>query len=391
MPESRSANTGFKEIKRGLAIFKNGHSRYWHLRLWDPLAKKYVRRSTKETNRLDAISVAVEFAQNFKSPVDTKHAAKKSTSFEYFAKKMNDIDRMSGKRSADDEAKLLNRSSDGLLQYFGHWDVSKINTAAVRDYLYELDKNRGKALAESTKAKHVIIIRKTLSRALEEGVLSTLPVMPKTKTEDKPRIAFTDEGWKRFCEAAKHVIDNQEVVRGVKVTERHVRLFRFIIYTFLRPTEKELFGIKHRDVKVKGEPAHLEIVLHSKTGKRTTVTMPIAVPMYTGTIMPGTSPDPDEYVWMPEYENRTTAINTARRIFNHILHAANMYDENQKLTPYSLRHYALQKRMIESGGQVNIYSLAKNAGTSVDQLQRFYLKSMPLTGELIQNLQFTNK
>jgi len=165
-------------------------------------------------------------------------------------------------------------------------------------------------------------------------------------------------------------------------------MFRFVIHTFLRPTEKELFGIKHRDVNVKGDPAHLEITLHSKTGKRTAVTMPIAVPMYRGTIISGTSPDPNEYVWMPEFPNRTTAINNARRIFNRILEVADMVDEKQKLTPYSLRHYALQKRMIESGGQVNIYNLAKNAGTSVDQLQRFYLKSMPLTGELIQNLQF---
>lgn len=388
MPVSRSAHIGFKEIKRGLAIFKNGHSRYWHLRLWDPVSKKYVRRSTKETNRLDAISVAVEFAQNFKSSVDTIHAAQKSKSFEYFAKKMNDIDRMSGRRSAYDEAKLLNRSNDGILEYFGQWDVSKINTAAVRDYLYELDKNRGKALAESTKAKHVIIIRKTLSRAVEEGVLSTLPMMPKMKTDDKPRIAFTDEGWKRFCEAAEQVVANNDTVRGVKVTTRHLALFRFIIYTFLRPTENELFGIKHKDVKVKANPTHLEILLNSKTGIRTAVTMPLAVPMYQGTMFPWTSHDPNDYVWMPEYKNRTTAINTARRIFNHILEVAGMSDEKQKLTPYSLRHYALQKRMIESGGQVNIYNLAKNAGTSVDQLQRFYLKSMPLTGELVQNLQF---
>lgn len=388
MPESRSANIGFKEIKRGLAIFKNGHSRYWHLRLWDPLAKKYVRRSTKETNRLDAISVAVEYAQSFRSPVDKVYAAQKSTSFEYFAKKMNDIDRMSGKRSADDEAKLLNRSKDGILQYFGHWDVSKINTAAVRDYLYELDRNRGRALAQSTKAKHLIIIRKALSRAVEEGALGSLPILPKIKTEDKPRIAFTDQGWERFCKAANQVIANREFVRGVKVTSHHVSLFRFIIFTFLRPTENELFGIKHKDVKSKGNPTHLEIVVNGKTGKRTTVTMPLAVPVYQGTTMPGTRRDPNAYVWMPEYKNRTTAINTARRIFNHILEVADMVDEKQKLTPYSLRHYALQKRMIESGGQVNIYNLAKNAGTSVDQLQRFYLKSMPLTGELIQNLQF---
>ncbi|KIC35733.1 hypothetical protein [Leisingera sp. ANG-M7] len=32
-------------------------------------------------------------------------------------------------------------------------------------------------------------------------------------------------------------------------------------------------------------------------------------------------------------------------------------------------------------------TLAKNAGTSVDQLERFYLKNMASTKELIENLQ----
>jgi hypothetical protein len=36
---------------------------------------------------------------------------------------------------------------------------------------------------------------------------------------------------------------------------------------------------------------------------------------------------------------------------------------------------------------VNIYTLAKNAGTSVNQIERFYAKHLPLSAELIKNLQ----
>ena len=35
----------------------------------------------------------------------------------------------------------------------------------------------------------------------------------------------------------------------------------------------------------------------------------------------------------------------------------------------------------------NIINLAKNAGTSVEQLERFYLKKLQLNDELVENLQ----
>jgi len=36
---------------------------------------------------------------------------------------------------------------------------------------------------------------------------------------------------------------------------------------------------------------------------------------------------------------------------------------------------------------VNIFNLAKNAGTSVDQIERFYARNLPLSAELVRNLQ----
>ena len=56
-------------------------------------------------------------------------------------------------------------------------------------------------------------------------------------------------------------------------------------------------------------------------------------------------------------------------------------------TTYSLRHSAICMRLVLSHGQVNIYSLAKNAGTSVNQIERFYAKRLPISKELMENLQ----
>ena len=54
---------------------------------------------------------------------------------------------------------------------------------------------------------------------------------------------------------------------------------------------------------------------------------------------------------------------------------------------YSLRHTAICMRIILSHGKVNIFNLAKNAGTSVEQIERFYAKHLPLSREMAKNLQ----
>ncbi len=47
-------------------------------------------------------------------------------------------------------------------------------------------------------------------------------------------------------------------------------------------------------------------------------------------------------------------------------------------TLYSLRHTAICMRIINSEGKVNIFNLAKNAQTSGDQIERFYVDSYHL-------------
>lgn len=335
------------------------------------------------------MEVAHEFADSYRSKANSEHAKTKTTSFEHYAKKLMAMQKGQSKWSEGDN-KLLNRSKDGLICYFGKHDVTKITTGMVRDYLTHLDGNRKKPLAHSTKSKHVIIIRKVLTIAVEDGVLNVLPVMPKIKTVDTPRHTFTDREYKQFMRAAAECARQMDRVRGVLITTHHVRMFRFIVHTFLRPTEGELFGLKHKDVQEMGDPPHLEInVRGGKTGRRTSASLKLAVLIYKDNRNPfePLKFERDDYVWMPEYPNRRTAISTARRIFKHILEKADMLDEDRNLTPYAFRHYAIQARLRSSKGKVNLYTLAKNAGTSVDQLERFYLKNMAPSKELIRNLQ----
>ena len=79
-----------------------------------------------------------------------------------------------------------------------------------------------------------------------------------------------------------------------------------------------------------------------------------------------------------------------QRQFNQLLDETGLkYDPvtETERSVYCLRHTAICMRIILSHGKVNIFNLAKNAGTSVEQIERFYAKHLPLSREMAKNLQ----
>jgi len=218
--------------------------------------------------------------------------------------------------------------------------------------------------------------------------------MPKQRIVDAPRVSFTEMEYKLLLKTARQIADAGEtIVRGVPVTREHYHIIVFAVNSFLRPTETELFGIRFCDIEVNQDPEHLLLTLTGKTGYRKSATMQYAVGILEKIKEMYPNASPTDYVFMPQYQNRTTALNTYRRIFNHFLDCGSLKrdkDGNSR-SPYSLRHYALQTRLRKSEGEVNIYLLAKNAGTSVEQLERFYLKNMEPSDAEIGNLQTFGK
>jgi hypothetical protein len=98
----------------------------------------------------------------------------------------------------------------------------------------------------------------------------------------------------------------------------------------------------------------------------------------------------DDYIFYPQYLNRTTASTMLQRTFTEVRRQGGIETDaatGKNHTLYCLRHAAIYVRIINSEGKVNIFNLAKNAGTSVDQIERFYARFLPLSKEMAKNLQ----
>ena len=64
-------------------------------------------------------------------------------------------------------------------------------------------------------------------------------------------------------------------------------------------------------------------------------------------------------------------------MFNYVLdtHGLKLDQDGQPRTTYSLRHYALQTRLNKSGGKVDIYDFARNAGSCMHFFISFPLET----------------
>ena len=79
-----------------------------------------------------------------------------------------------------------------------------------------------------------------------------------------------------------------------------------------------------------------------------------------------------------------------RQFFEYVVEVANLKvhrTTGQNRTLYSLRHYGIEIRILKSKGKVNLFGLAQSAGTSVDVIERFYVRWLGLPDEMVENLQ----
>ena len=164
-----------------------------------------------------------------------------------------------------------------------------------------------------------------------------------------------------------------------------------MVFSFVRPTVSELFAIRQRHVTVADDPRRLVIkIVKGKTGSRETSTLAECVDVYERICRRFPQRSPDDYIFLPAYPNRKTANRQMQNQFNLALDRAGLKIDPEtglKHSLYSLRHTAICMRIVRSDAQVNVFTLARNAGTSIDQIQRFYAARLPLSREVVRNLQ----
>jgi hypothetical protein len=388
-------------ISRGLAIYKVQASPFWQVRIRDPRIKRYIVRSTKETSRIQARAAAREMAYEL---LGSEKRVEREFTFRYYASRLiAKGERMiaQGERNANYVRTIrlcLNNPEWGLEKAFHVRDVRELKTRDYQEFMDGLSKKRPD-LSTSTRNMLTATFRNVLKVARDDGVIDAVPSTPRTRQQDNPRsyfpfyplVAKEDDAYQAILKAAQELVDEETLIRGVPITDELYDLILFTSHSFVRPIISELYALRHRDVTVADDPRRLLLTIRNgKTGYRVANTMPAAVSVYDRIRQRYPDAKPDDYLFFADYSNRETASKIVQRQFREVMKRAGVKDDPEakiKYTIYSLRHTAICMRLILSHGQVNIFNLAKNAGTSVEQIERFYAKNLPLSREMAINLQ----
>lgn len=391
------------KIRRGLAIYKVNLSPFYQVRMRDLRTKKYVVRSTKETTRIDARTAAEEQYEKFLN-ANAVQAVPKNYTFEHFADGLIEREKIRGqqglihKRLYGVTAFYLRHKTWGAVDYFRNRDVRTITTRDYNEYMgYVRSKNP--ELRPQTMSHISTQFSKTLRYARDAGAIDSVIATPREPKKDNPRSYFRfaplvskeQDEYQTLLRTAAQMAEEHSVVRESTVSDELRDMVMFLAHSFLRPTESEFYQVRHRDVMVMDDPKGLQIsVDKGKTGQRVTSTMPACVEVYKRICKRNPEYKPDDFLFFPEYTNRSSAKRIAQRQFNALLERSGLKADVRnkgKHSLYSLRHTAICMRLVISKGKVNIYTLAKNAGTSVSQIERFYAKALPISIDLVRNLQ----
>jgi hypothetical protein len=389
------------KVYRGVSIYKVQGSQNWYVRVWDRTLQRYIVKTTGEKSAIKAREVAKDYALSL---LKTEKTVQRELTFKYFAIKLLSqglTQVQKGERNlgyVKSIAWAIQNEDWGLIRKLGAKDVREITTRDFRHYIEDLSKKRPD-LSPSTKNTIMVAFRNVMKVAREEGAIDGVPETPRSKQKDNPRPFFRfyplvskkEDVYKQLLKTAKAMAARQMVIRGIPVTGELYDLILFLTHSFVRPIGSELYAIKHNDVTVADNPKRLIVVVRDgKTGFRSANTMPGAVAVYERIRKRYPDAKREDYIFLPQYQNRQTASKIIQRQFKALMQLAKVENDpltGMKHTIYSLRHTAICMRIILSEGTVNIFNLAKNAGTSVDQIERFYARNLPLSKEMAINLQ----
>ncbi len=415
-----SLNGDITTIRRGVAIYKTHASPFWQARIWDGRTKRYTVSSSKETSKIKARQFAEDLAITLRGSTPP---IPKNFTYDHFCQLLVEKGNLQVKRKERNANYVrtmqifLEQKQWGLRKILGHRDIREIRTKDYLEFMTQLYQ-KSPDLSSSTLNMMTATFRNVLKVAREEGVIGSLPDTPRQRQQDNPRPFFSfyplvtrkDSAYAKLRKASDALATQHQAIlaeaaanntnRTIKdhtghrvspITEELKDLIVFAVHSFVRPTITELYALTHADISIAENPSRLLVTIRNgKTGFRVASTMREAVYIYRRCIARNPNHKPDDFIFYPHLKNRNTARDIVQRQFRMVMKEAGISSTGgaaQKHTVYSLRHTAICMRIVLGGGQVDIYTLAKNAGTSVDQIERFYARHLPISAELARNLQ----
>lgn len=389
-----------------LVVFKMAASRFWQMRCWMD------GRSHRRSARTESLRLALHSARLFyEEMLARKHlqpahleagqrAAPATHSgrpigFGDLAEELMRNERARAQRgewSLGSWQVMRNRLDAHLLPRWSHVPVHQIDHQALLDLSQDLSAR----FSTTTVSQYLVVVRKVLNHALAKGLLIKLPVFPKVKIHTTPRGAFTPSEYWQIIRCARRLRGQAYPISDEQMRERYkIRraeqvmppdlawAIGFMLHSFIRPSD--LKTLKHRHVEIVLKRHHyLRLTLpETKSHDKPIVTLQPAVRIYRSlrqAQLKAGYGGADDYLFLPQIKDRHYAHWVLNFHFNWVLSETGLKKgpHGQSRSLYSLRHSAITFRLLYGQG-IDLLTLARNARTSVDVINRHYASTV--TGE----------
>lgn len=294
---------------------------------------------------------------------------------------------------------MKNRLDAHVLPFFKYIPASQVTPIMLDAFVKRLTDSR---LSSTTVSQYMVVVRKLLKLAIRHGFLREIPELPSIKIASKPRSSLSLKEYRAVVRTANRLTKRGDIAPQVKestshrdrfwVQPRHLTLppdmawaIRFMVNSFVRPGDLRQLQHKHVEI-VRGASVYLRMTLpETKRHDAPMVTLTPAVQVYESALSHAQKEGwgrPDDYVFLPAEKDRNYALAVLGFWFKWVIREAEVAptDTTGRLrTLYCLRHTSIMFRLLYGQG-IDMLTLARNARTSVQMIERFYASA--LDGEM---------
>lgn len=330
------------------------------------------------------------------------HGAMRMNRFDALADKLMGLEQQRVSRGELSKASvgiLRNRLDAHVMPFFKYIPPSQVTSVQMEAFVQRLTDCQ---LSSTTVSQYLVVVRKLLKLAVRHGFLRELPEMPEVKVANRPRSMLSLPEYRALVSTAHRLRRQKSLAPALKSSNGHRDRFwvsprnltlapdmawviRFMVNSFVRPGD--IRQLKHKHVQVvRGESTYLRLTLpETKRHDTPVVTLRPAVQVYEVALAwarENGQGGPEDYVFLPGERDRVYALAVLGFWFKWVMREAGVATVDalgRDRTLYCLRHTAIMFRLLYGQG-IDMLTLARNARTSVQMIERFYASA--LDGEM---------
>lgn len=380
----KSTITKVKGLHSSAIIYKCPASSYWQFRAF--LEGKRRKCTTKETEIDRALRKAKLIYSEWLNSINNGESKVEPTSrksLDVVARSLwakNETRIKNGELHKDKVTKDKYVYERHIRPYFLKHDIKDIDADLLEQFKGHLAKND---LSAGSQTSYMQVVMALLSEAQKKKMIANIPPKPRVRIDDGVRGYFNEDEYNEligfFYDSIGKPFSLKKkdgtVYRKIKITGELQLLIEFMVNTYIRPTDIKV--LRHRDVHIvkRGDIKfitlrHEPTKRHKKQMTSTEKGYGIYLQIKAYHDLKGNAAD-DDYVFMPTYSNRDTALDNLATQFTMLLEDCKLRTDKdgKPRTLYSLRHTAIVQS-IQKG--LSLELIASNSRTSTDMIRRFY-------------------